>query len=144
MPMDDDKKNIKQDLEYIKEKDTRNITVLAVDDSSFVLDSIKDILGTRFDLRLAKNTTHAFGILHQVQVDLILLDIDMPGMSGIEFFEYAKQFLYFKYTKVIFLTANNDEKTVSRALKLGAKGYVVKPFTPAALLDKIKEVLGVT
>jgi putative two-component system response regulator len=117
-------------------------TILVVDDTPFVLNSIKDILGREYDLRFAKNATAAFGILHREMVSLVLLDIEMPGMSGMDFFEYAKELPYFRNTQVIFITANADEHTVTRALNLGAKGYIVKPIVPDKLRAKVHEVLG--
>jgi CheY-like chemotaxis protein len=119
-------------------------SILVVDDTPFVLSTIKDILGDKYDLRMAKNTTMAFGILHDEPIDLVLLDIEMPGMSGIDFFEFVKGESYFKNTKVVFITASADRQVVTKALGLGAKGYIVKPIHPDVLLKKVKEVLGET
>jgi putative two-component system response regulator len=116
-------------------------TILVVDDTPFVLHTIKDILGREYDLRFAKSATVAFGILHKEDIPLILLDIDMPGMSGMEFFEYAKAHGVLKNTQVVFITATADEHTVTKALKLGAKGYIVKPIDPEKLRAKVRELL---
>ncbi|MDR3302680.1 MAG: response regulator [Spirochaetaceae bacterium] len=116
--------------------------ILALDDTPFVLSFIEDVLKHKYDVRLAKTTAAAFGVLNKETVDLILLDIEMPGMSGIEFFEQARKNLSTKYTRVIFITSHSEPEIVQQALKLGACGYLVKPLQVSALLNKVEEVLG--
>lgn len=73
--------------------------------------------------------------------DLILLDVEMPVMSGIQTLEVIKKNDDFKKIPVMFMTGSADTGTVVAAKSLGAVGYVVKPFVPQELVDKIKEIL---
>ena len=72
--------------------------------------------------------------------DLILLDIEMPGMNGIETFRRMQRFPV--KVPVIFLTASGDEEDVMNAIKLGAANYLKKPFFPQELLKRVAKELG--
>jgi CheY-like chemotaxis protein len=117
-------------------------SILALDDSQFMLDFINETLRFFYFVHLARTPLAAFGMLHKESVDLALLDIDMPGMDGLEFFEHAKKEVYYQNTKTIFLTSSADSNSVKKALLLGADGYILKPIEPAALLAKVQETLN--
>jgi two-component system chemotaxis response regulator CheY len=72
----------------------------------------------------------------------MLLDIEMPGMNGIEFLEQARKSNTVDHTRVIFITAHAESDTVKKALSMKADGYIVKPIQADALLKKVAEVLG--
>ena len=73
--------------------------------------------------------------------DLILLDVEMPIMSGIQTLEILRSNEEFKKIPVMFLTGSSDTETVAAACSLGASDYVVKPFMPQELLDRVKKIL---
>ena len=77
--------------------------------------------------------------LRNRMIDLVLLDIDMPIMNGIRMFEFMKK--EFAKIPVIFLTASGYKSDVLEVFKMGAAGYVKKPFEPADLLGRIEQVL---
>ncbi len=89
----------------------------------------------------------AFGSAHEYQrrsvgeVDLILLDWQLPGQSGIEFLRVLREGEEETRMPVIFLTANGDEERVVEALNAGADDYVVKPARPAELVARVEAVL---
>ncbi|MDR2842323.1 MAG: response regulator [Spirochaetaceae bacterium] len=112
--------------------------VLAVDDMPEVLSSINAILQEKYDVRLAVDANAATEALESVSVDLVLLDVEMPGMSGLQFIEKLQKDAKFKSIPVVFITANKENKTVQEALKKGAKGYIVKPFSPESLLESVE------
>jgi PleD family two-component response regulator len=116
--------------------------ILALDDTPFVLARIDDILNDKYDVRCCKTPLQAFGLLHKMHVDLLLLDVEMPAMSGIEFLKMAKEQAYMRDTKVLFLTAHAESDVVKQAIKLGASGYIIKPIEPDVLTAKVKEILG--
>jgi DNA-binding response OmpR family regulator len=117
--------------------------ILAVDDQSEVLNMIVDFLqGEDYEVHPAKTTTRAFSLLHQIKFDLILLDVLMPGMNGIEFFEYAKTQVWYENTPVIFVSSESDFKTIGQAINLGAASYIKKPVEKEVLLEKIKAALS--
>jgi len=77
-------------------------------------------------------------ILEQQQPDIILLDLNMPDMSG---FEIIKEIRLFSSVPLIALSVRNDEQDVVRALSRGADDYIVKPFRQMELLARIKTIL---
>ena len=109
--------------------------ILVVDDDSMNLVRTKMILGKYYDVLFAESGKEALDKLKSEKVDLVLLDIEMPGMNGIETFEHMKG----KYDDipVIFLTASGYEDDVMSAIRLGAVNYLKKPFLPQDLLDRI-------
>ncbi len=118
--------------------------ILVVDDDRMNLLRTKKILENSYDVSLVESGRDALNLLKTKKVDLILLDIEMPGMNGIETFEHIR----FEHIKndsadvpVIFLTASGDEDNVLSAIKLGAVNYLKKPFYPQELLKRIAKEL---
>jgi twitching motility two-component system response regulator PilG len=117
-------------------------TIVAVDDSPEILTLINEILGAAYDVRLAKNVAAANKILTTVKADLILLDINLEGsISGLDFLTYLKNDNNLKDIPVLIISSNSQLINVSKATKLGAKGYIVKPINAVNLRDKIYSVL---
>ena len=113
--------------------------VLAVDDDDMNLMRIKKILRTEYDVFFASSGVEALDTLKREQMDLLLLDIEMPRMNGFETFERMKEFA--PDTPVIFLTASGQEDDVVSAIRLGAVNYLKKPFPPQELILRISQVL---
>lgn len=109
--------------------------ILVVDDDTMNLKRTRLILEKHYDWILAKSGEEALEKLKQEKIDLILLDIAMPHMNGIETFKHMKEDNV--EVPVIFLTASGDEDDVLAALSLGAANYLKKPFLPKELLDRI-------
>jgi CheY-like chemotaxis protein len=116
--------------------------ILAVDDQAEVINIIADFLKNKYEVYPAKTTAKAFALLHKIEFDLILLDILMPGMNGIEFLEYIKKQIWYENIPVIFVSSESDFKTVAQAVNLGANGYIKKPIEKELLLNKIQAVIG--
>jgi CheY-like chemotaxis protein len=112
--------------------------VLAVDDMPEVLQCINSILNDRYDVRLAVDAASAQEVLKSTNVGLILLDIEMPGMSGLALLEKLQKNETYKTIPVVFLTSSSDDKIVKTAIKNGAKGYITKPFTSEALRESVE------
>ena len=106
--------------------------ILVVDDDVI---NLKLILDKHYDLILAKSGQEALDKLITEDIDLVLLDIEMPGMNGIETFKRMKEDNI--EVPVIFLTASGYEDDVMAAISLGAVNYVKKPFLPKDLLERI-------
>lgn len=113
--------------------------VLVVDDDDMNLARTKIILGKEYDVLLANSGVRALHILKNQQVDLVLLDIDMPLMNGIETFEHMKEFA--ADIPVIFLTASGEVEDVVGALLLGAVNYLKKPCPPQELMKRVAQEL---
>lgn len=121
---------------------SRNI--LVVDDDPMNLKMAEFILKQNgFRVVLAKSGMECLDIIRNRQkvfIDLILLDIEMPIMNGIQTLEHIKMDVF--NIPVIFLTASGDKNDVMKALKLGAVGYIKKPFLPQDLLERVHAVFG--
>ena len=111
--------------------------ILVVDDDVINLKRTKLILDKHYDLILAKSGQEALDKLITEDIDLVLLDIEMPGMNGIETFKRMKEDNI--EVPVIFLTASGYEDDVMAAISLGAVNYVKKPFLPKDLLERIAQ-----
>ena len=111
--------------------------ILVVDDDSMNLNRTKFILSKDYDVLLAESGIDALAKLKEVKIDMVLLDIDMPGMNGMETFEHMKAFA--ADIPVIFLTASGAEEDVVCAVKLGAVNYLKKPFRPQELLKRVAQ-----
>lgn len=117
--------------------DTGKKIVLCVDDMPEVLMNINAILKNQYDVRSAIDIASALRVLETTHVDLLLLDIEMPEMSGIDFFAKLQKDARYQNIPVVFLTADTENKTAQKAIKKGAKGYLTKPVSPAALLESV-------
>ena len=93
-------------------------------------------------VKIAPNGDIALKILAKFNVDLVLLDIHMPVMDGYETIKEIKKTPKLKDIPVIFLTSQGNEESLVYGFELGAKDYIVKPFTPAVLKEKLEDVLG--
>ena len=120
-------------------EDTKS--VLIVDDDDMMLQMAEFILkkDTEYKILRANSGMQCIRMLQsgEENIDLILLDIQMPGMDGIKTMELIQKHDYWKNIPVIFLTASSDRDTVMKAGKLGAAGYVKKPFEPKDLLQRV-------
>ena len=113
--------------------------ILVVDDDDMNLMRTQIILGDDYDVVLADSGVRALHILKNQKVDLVLLDIDMPLMNGIETFEHMKEFA--ADIPVIFLTASGEVEDVVGALLLGAVNYLRKPCPPQELMKRVAQEL---
>jgi len=116
------------------------IKVIIADDSDFVRDGMKIILDVddEFDvIGCASDGKEAIEIAEKNQPDVFLMDIQMPVMDGIEATKYIVEH---NLGKVLILTTFDDDDLVRRALKNGAKGYLIKNHTPERLKQIIKSV----
>jgi len=115
--------------------------IILVDDNMTHLDTGKNILKDLYTVFPAPSAVKLFEILENVIPDLILLDIEMPEMSGYEVIRKLKANERFAEIPVIFLTAKIDVSSESEGFDLGAADYVVKPFSPPLLLKRIENQL---
>ena len=109
--------------------------ILVVDDDDMNLMRTKRILGKEYNVLFASSGMEALKRLKTENVDLVLLDIEMPKMDGFETFERMKG--HYDDIPVIFLTASGYEDDVMSAIKLGAVNYLKKPYFPQDLLKRV-------
>ena len=115
--------------------------ILAVDDMPENLTLIHFLLKKDFDVRLARSAEQALSLLENTAVDLILLDIEMPRMSGFDFMEKFNENPEHKKIPVIFVTSHGSVDFINRAINHGGRDYIVKPIRSDILRNKINALL---
>ena len=119
----------------------RTHTVLAVDDNSEILDFLTRVLGNDYSVIAATNATQALDLLRNNDVDLVVSDIMMEGIDGIELCRQIKNDIGTSHIPVILLTAKTDISTKIESLEGGADAYIEKPFSPEHLKAQIANLL---
>lgn len=117
------------------------IKVLLVDDEPLLTESLEIILSMEQELSVAAragNGKEACAILEKTEVNLILLDLNMPQMGGLDFISFVKE--HYPEIKILVLTTFYDERNVSEALKRGADGYLLKDSGKETIINGIKNV----
>ncbi|MDR1319782.1 MAG: response regulator [Treponema sp.] len=112
--------------------------ILVVDDNLSSLKQIGAQLGESYEVSLAKSGALALQICVQEKPDLILLDVEMPGMDGFETLKRLRLNRYLGSIPVIFLTGNHDTGTEVRGLQSGARDFITKPVEKSILLHRIE------
>ena len=111
---------------------------LVIDDSRAMRMILGQMLrGLGFEVTDAANGREALGRLADPTPDLVLVDWNMPEMSGIEFIEAMRRPPYASTAKVLMVTTESEIPQVVRALGAGADEYLMKPFSQEAVLDKL-------
>jgi two-component system, chemotaxis family, chemotaxis protein CheY len=119
--------------------------ILIVDDSQLIHSMYRLVLNRYAGCRIvdAMNGLEALDVLsRESNFDLILLDINMPVMNGLQFMEKVKKENIYRHIPIIVISTEGKEEDTLRALKLGAWGYIVKPFKPPMLYELIEKVLA--
>jgi DNA-binding response OmpR family regulator len=119
--------------------------ILIVDDEPSVVAPIQFLMQQQgYQVMVAERGEDALDLIYQYKPDLVLLDIMLPGIDGYEVCEIIRLNPDFRDIKIIFLTAKGREAEIAKGLALGADAYITKPFSNAALVAKVKELLEKT
>lgn len=94
-----------------------------------------------FRTRVVESAEEALTLIKREIPDLLLLDIMLPGMNGIELCQLLKNDEPYRNLPIIMLTARGEEKDIITGLELGADDYITKPFSPAILVARVKAIL---
>ncbi len=118
-------------------------TIFLVDDSATILLSISNILTkagyAAEKASSAEEALRKFGA--GVKVDLLITDLNMPGMNGIDLIKEVRKLPAYKFMPILFLTTESQQSRKLEAKAAGASGWIVKPATADELLNTIKLVL---
>jgi two-component system, NarL family, nitrate/nitrite response regulator NarL len=118
-----------------------NIELIIADDHTLFIDGLKGLLRDEIGLvviDIANDGKELLGILEKRKADIILLDINMPNMNGLEAAQFVKQ--SFPSVKIIMLSTYNDDHLVEKAKNIGANGYLLKTTSKDELLQTIQLV----
>jgi DNA-binding NarL/FixJ family response regulator len=123
---------------------TNQIRLVIIDDNSFLIKAIQEKLSFFDDLHVKYTANNGEDVLSKLEadknVDVLLMDIDMPKMNGIEATKQVK--LKYPQLKIIMLTVFDNDENIFNAIKAGADGYLLKEVNPKDLHDGIIETLN--
>lgn len=118
------------------------VTVLIVDDEPNVVDLVRITLeDDRVRVLDASDAATALACLSEIQPDLVLLDVNLPDLSGLDICRRIRADGVLARTKVVMLTAAAQREDVARGREAGADEYLTKPFSPVRLLSLVEELL---
>ncbi|MDO8891307.1 MAG: EAL domain-containing protein [Sulfurimicrobium sp.] len=115
--------------------------ILNVDDDAMMRELTEDMLGGSFQVLAARNGEECLGMLQKAKVDLILLDVEMPGIDGYETCRRLKADDDLADIPVIFLSGHDHIEDRLKGYEAGGEDYIVKPFDPVELESKVKNLL---
>ncbi|MGQ1788442.1 ATP-binding protein [Saccharicrinis sp. GN24d3] len=122
--------------------DNPDLSVLVVEDEWELREYVKELLSKNYTVITAKNGKEALNILLTNEPDLIISDVMMPQIDGIEFCKILKSDLRISHIPIIMLTAKTSVESHIEGLKSGADAYIAKPFNTSLLFTQIESILA--
>ena len=118
------------------------VKILFVDDSESIREIVNFTLENEgYDVLLSDNGKNALNHLNGQDINLIITDLHMPEMNGIELIKEVRQIPKYSRTPILFLTTESQTERKMEAKDAGATGWIIKPFVPAKLLAAINKVI---
>lgn len=123
--------------------DYKDITILVADDFSTMRRIISNILKEIGFIKIkeAENGRQAFEMVKTNEIDFVISDWNMPDMTGLDFLKQVRSSQQYSKLPVLLVTAEAKKENIIEAAQNGASGYIVKPFTPQILKEKIDKIL---
>lgn len=121
---------------------SRKKHIVAIDDDRNVLKLIKNILGETYDITPMANGMMAINYFKNKTADLILLDYEMPVMSGADTLKKLREMPNTANIPVVFLTSVSDNEKVKEIMMLGVTDYILKPIYVDRIRSDVKRILG--
>jgi len=119
---------------------TKNI--LVVDDSQSIREVVTHTLENEgYNVMVGSDGKHALQFLDGTEIDMVITDLYMPEMDGIEFIKEVRRREEYKGVPILFLTTESQNEKKQMAKEAGATGWIVKPFVPKKLLAALNKVL---
>jgi PAS domain S-box-containing protein len=122
-------------------QNARTPRLLIVDDDVAAIRILQSTLADIGDIHFAKSGEEALRLARSLRPQLILLDAHMPDLDGFEVFSSLKADPIFEHTPIVFVTRFADPRNEMRALDLGAADFIAKPYTPAVLVARVRNLL---
>ena len=118
-------------------------TILIVDDAEFNRDILKEILGENYNYLEAENGNQAIQMIgDNLEIDLMLLDINMPQMNGFEVLAIMKRSQCLEETPVIMISSEESVDTMRKAYEMGITDYITRPFDSVIVKKRVQNTLG--
>ena len=118
-------------------------TILIVDDSKFNRDILKEILGENYNYLEAENGNQAIQMIgDNLEIDLMLLDINMPQMNGFEVLEMMNKSQCINETPVIMISSEESVTMMRKAYEMGITDYITRPFDSVIVKKRVQNTLG--
>lgn len=116
--------------------------VLIIDDSSATRAYVRAALEEMADMQVTEAASgfDALRILPRERFDLLLVDINMPNINGLELISFIRRSETHRDTPLLIISTEASERDRARAMTLGANGYLPKPFTAEALAEAVKSI----
>lgn len=120
-----------------------NKTIMTVDDSESIRQMVGFTLkGAGYEVVEAVDGKDAMGKLSNEEVNMVITDLNMPNVDGIELIRWLRNQESCKFIPIVMLTTESQDGKKSEGREAGATGWIVKPFKPDQLLAVVKKVLG--
>jgi two-component system, chemotaxis family, chemotaxis protein CheY len=117
--------------------------ILTVDDSPSMRQMVKlTLAGAGYDVSEAGSGMDALTLCKGTTLDLVVTDLNMPGMNGMQFIRELRKLPAYRGVPILFLTTESDAEMKKEAKAAGATGWITKPFQQDQLIGLIKKVLG--
>lgn len=118
-------------------------TILVVDDSPTIRRMVRAALGSLHDATFveAGSGLRAIEVLGMEPVQMVVLDLNMPDMHGLDVIRFLRSHDRYRDLPVIVLTTRGDDSSRQAAIEAGASQYLTKPFAPSVLLSSVRELL---
>jgi len=116
--------------------------ILAIDDDLMLLDLLKKILGEKYDVRVVTSASNALHYLNTNKADCILLDIEMPNISGFDFLSDIKKVPSYMNVPIIIVSGNKGEDFYKQARNSSAEDVLTKPVKKEILIHTIEKALA--
>ena len=118
-------------------------TILVVDDSATVQVKMRwTLVNNNYEVYVAEDGLKALTILNQLTPDLIVLDLMMPNLDGLQVCDVIRNHMSNKTIPIIMISSNSDPKNIDKAMIIGANTYLIKPIKDDLLLSEIKQNLS--
>lgn len=147
LEMDQSLLSYQSQIEHDVEEDNPSLSVppqqsiLVVEDNADLRHYLKGLLGVQWRVRTAENGRQALALAHQQEFDVVLADIMMPEMDGLELLQHFRQDIETSHIPFLLLSARHDTETRILGLTLAADDFLTKPFVPEELLLKLRNVV---
>lgn len=117
--------------------------VLTVDDSKTIREMVSFTLkNAGYEVLEAEDGKHALSVVANQTIDIVITDLNMPNMNGLDLIRSLRADARFKFTPILMLTTESDDNKKGEGKAAGATGWIVKPFNPEKLIQVVQKVGG--